>query len=180
MIPTGINHWWNGNSANLGHYVGRVIADGTGTLASFDIENWISANPSKTYYLLFDQNDDYHDAALNMAWLGPPARVYSTDINLNLSAIPENMDISNYPNPFNSSAQLHYSLSKSDPVSIKIFNGLGQLLTTLKENEFQQPGVYNVPWNGLDGSGNPVSSGLYIIRLETSGQILHKKVVLSR
>lgn len=71
------HHWWNGDNANLGHYVGRVTAIGYSTLASFNIENWISQNPAIQYYILFDQLDDGADLAVNLAWLGPPGSIDS-------------------------------------------------------------------------------------------------------
>ncbi|UCE05035.1 MAG: InlB B-repeat-containing protein, partial [bacterium] len=69
------HHWWNGDNANFGYHVGQAIIDGQGKLFSFNIDNWIKANPSNVYYILFDQHDDYHDAAVNLAWLGPYKKI---------------------------------------------------------------------------------------------------------
>ena len=70
----------------------------------------------------------------------------------------------NYPNPFNPTTAISYSLPEQSEV-ILIFDISGQEVATLQEAE-SPPGNYEVQWNGLDQSGNPVSTGMYLCRLE--------------
>jgi hypothetical protein len=66
----------------------------------------------------------------------------------------------NYPNPFNPTTTISYSLRTKSPVRLVIFNQKGQLVTELV-NEAQNPGFYEVSWNGKDKLGKQTSSGIY-------------------
>lgn len=72
----------------------------------------------------------------------------------------------NYPNPFNGPTNIRYHLSQEAPVTIRIYNPLGQLVKTLVEEE-QPPGEYSVSWDAKDGQGQKVASGVYFCSLET-------------
>ena len=83
----------------------------------------------------------------------------------------------NYPNPFNMNTTIRYDLNTNSHVSIKIFNILGQEVHTLFNGK-QSPGEKRISWNGLDNNGNPVSSGVYIISLDTGKFRQMRKMVL--
>ncbi|HQU74963.1 MAG TPA: FlgD immunoglobulin-like domain containing protein, partial [Calditrichia bacterium] len=70
----------------------------------------------------------------------------------------------NYPNPFNPETQIRYRLSESGSVSLIVYNSLGQTVRVLAEGH-QGPGDYRVRWDGRDGAGRVVSSGVYYYRL---------------
>jgi len=74
----------------------------------------------------------------------------------------------NYPNPFNPVTTIRYQIPKTLQVSLKIYNILGQEVKTLV-NEPVSAGSYETLWDGTDGFGNKVSSGIYLYRLETDG-----------
>ena len=63
--------WWNTAEADTGHYVGEFCTVYAHALASFNIEDWVAANPSDDYYILFDQQDDFADVCVSYCWLGP-------------------------------------------------------------------------------------------------------------
>jgi hypothetical protein len=83
----------------------------------------------------------------------------------------------NYPNPFNPSTNIKYTLPVASNVKVEIFNMLGQLVNTLV-NQHQQAGIYNIVWNGNDLSGNMVSTGVYIYKLSTDNFVSAKKMIL--
>ncbi len=83
----------------------------------------------------------------------------------------------NYPNPFNPSTRINYNLSKSTYVILKIYNIRGQEIKTLV-NGFQTAGMKFIVWNGLDGQGQKVSSGIYIYQIDTSDFSSSKKMVM--
>ncbi len=88
----------------------------------------------------------------------------------------------NYPNPFNPSTTIEYSIPQASNVKITIYNILGDVINVIF-NSYRDVGYYRTSWNGLDGSGNKVSSGVYFYELKAvtgAGQqsIQMKKMIL--
>ena len=104
--------------------------------------------------------------------LSTPLSVSSAD------GIPGSFELfDNYPNPFNPSTTIQYSIPTQSIVKLKVFDMLGKEIMTLV-NEEQIAGTYQVQWNGRDGMGSVVPSGVYFYRLEGSGIVKAKKLVL--
>jgi hypothetical protein len=82
----------------------------------------------------------------------------------------------NYPNPFNPTTTIRYGLSKSAKVVLKIYNALGQEITTLV-NEDQTAGEKSVVWDGRNQYGKLVSSGVYIYKLEANNFVESRKML---
>jgi len=85
----------------------------------------------------------------------------------------------NYPNPFNPSTTIRFDIDKSEHVALSVYNIRGQLVTTLVNNVLPS-GAHSVVWNGLDDSGNNVSSGIYFYRLVTNDFSQTKKMILMK
>jgi hypothetical protein len=83
----------------------------------------------------------------------------------------------NAPNPFNPTTTIRYSTSGKARVSIRIYNGAGQLVRTLVD-QLADPGGHVVTWDGLSNSGKPVSSGVYFYRLASGDFSQTRKMVL--
>ncbi|MDP8237952.1 MAG: T9SS type A sorting domain-containing protein [Candidatus Hatepunaea meridiana] len=79
-----------------------------------------------------------------------------------------------YPNPFNATTTIKYSLSYPNIVSLHLYNPLGQHITTLF-NDYRQAGIHSISLNSKN-----LQSGLYFVRLETTDQIAAQKVILVR
>jgi len=77
-----------------------------------------------------------------------------------------------YPNPFNSTTTIRYSLPIPTHVSLEVYNLTGQRIISLFEG-YRQAGFYTNTLTAID-----LSSGLYFIRLEASNQISCNKVVI--
>jgi len=73
----------------------------------------------------------------------------------------------NYPNPFNPSTNIKFSLKAESKVSLDIYNIRGQRVKTLVDDEMQA-GYHSVVWNGTDQSGKHVSSGVYFTKFGTA------------
>jgi hypothetical protein len=71
----------------------------------------------------------------------------------------------NFPNPFNPSTKIRYTLAERRPVVLRVFDVLGRDVRTLV-SEVQAPGTYETIWDGRDARGAPVTSGVYYYRLE--------------
>lgn len=86
----------------------------------------------------------------------------------------------NYPNPFNPSTSITYNLKERSNVRLDIFDILGKTITTLVSDEIQNAGYHSLEWNGTNSSGNTVTSGVYIYRLQANDFIESKKMIFLR
>ncbi len=90
-----------------------------------------------------------------------------TDVERTQMAIPsEFMLYSNYPNPFNPSTQISYSLPEEGYVILEIYNIRGKRIKTLT-NQRMEAGNHTITWDGTDNTGSLTSSGLYFCRMNT-------------
>lgn len=93
-------------------------------------------------------------------------------INIIANKTHEKFSISNYPNPFNPTTKILYTLPNSGFVNITIYNTSGQVVKVLS-NEYKNAGSYNIEFNGSN-----LSSGIYFYRI-TSGKYFEvKKMIL--
>ena len=122
----------------------------------------ISSNGGNTTALTNDGN------SLDPYWgyVNPTVAIEETKIEneFNLSQ--------NYPNPFNPTTTIDFSIPVSTKVTLKIFDVLGNEVTTLV-HEYKTAGSYETEFNGSN-----LSSGIYFYRLETSEFIQLRKMVL--
>ena len=82
-----------------------------------------------------------------------------------------------YPNPFNATVTLPYSLPADGPVRMSIWNTAGQRVQVLVD-EMGVAGHHEAHWDGRNASGQSVASGVYMIRLVAGGSVHLQKVGL--
>jgi hypothetical protein len=85
----------------------------------------------------------------------------------------------NYPNPFNPSTTIKFSLPSRQKVELKIFDVLGRNIRNLFSGELNR-GSHQINWNGKDGFGVSSASGIYIYTLKSNGKTLTGKMVLEK
>ena len=90
--------------------------------------------------------------------------------------------LGNYPNPFNPTTEIKFSLPVTSNVKLTIYNMMGQEIKTFESNGISE-GTHQFTWNGTNKNNEQVSSGIYIYRLRAvghDGQIFEKsaKMVL--
>jgi hypothetical protein len=73
----------------------------------------------------------------------------------------------NFPNPFNPQTQIRFQLPATGPVSLRVYDVLGQVVQTLVEGELTA-GLHRAVWDGRDALGRDVASGVYFYALEAS------------
>jgi hypothetical protein len=85
----------------------------------------------------------------------------------------------NYPNPFNPQTSIPYDVSEAAVVKLEVFNVLGAKVSTLFSG-VQTAGSHVAVWDGNDGSGNCLASGVYFVRLQAGSTSETRKVLLLR
>ena len=85
----------------------------------------------------------------------------------------------NYPNPFNPSTTILYSLATRSHVTITIYNVLGQEVNVIVD-DVKSAGEYDASWDGADFGGRGVASGIYFYRLSADAHTETAKMVLLR
>ncbi|MHB9031088.1 MAG: TolB family protein, partial [Candidatus Latescibacterota bacterium] len=86
----------------------------------------------------------------------------------------------NYPNPFNPSTTIGFSLDSPGKVSLTVFSLSGQKVRDLVSGISMPPGAHEVVWNGRDESGKAVSSGVYFIRLTQGSRMATRKMAFMK
>jgi hypothetical protein len=112
--------------------------------------------------------------AWTFAWVGMPT---FTDVE-NEVVLPYKYSLeNNYPNPFNPTTTINYSLANAGEVKFTIYNTLGQRVATLV-NKQMQAGSYSLYWGGTNDYGSKLASGVYFYKLQANDFVQTKKMLL--
>lgn len=84
-----------------------------------------------------------------------------------------------FPNPFNPSTTIRFDLPASGAVELSIYNAVGQRVRTLVR-QVREAGVYSLAWDGRDGEGRELASGVYLCRMVTGEYRVTRKLALVR
>lgn len=96
------------------------------------------------------------------------------------TVIPASLELhQNFPNPFNPSTTIGFSLPQTEKIRLTVYNALGQKVRTLLDRTVNA-GHHVVKWDGSDDLGNRVSSGLYVYRIAVRTGIRSRKMLLIR
>lgn len=99
-----------------------------------------------------------------------PATVTSVADNMT----PDFRLFQNFPNPFNLSTKITYSIPQTSDVKLSVYNVMGQEVATLV-NKTMNPGDHSVTFNGQN-----FGSGLYFYQLKVNDQLITKRMMLTR
>ena len=116
---------------------------------------------SRAFYLLVG-SDDY--VAAKTEELGPVAFELSQ----------------NFPNPFSGVTTIRYGIEKPSVVTLTIYDLLGRQVATLIRSEDREAGYHAVVWDGRDGGGAQVASGVYFYVLRANERTAIGKMSLVR
>jgi len=99
---------------------------------------------------------------------------YEVDKSVTISGKTESngIELDNYPNPFNPSTTISYTLPEAGAVQIKIYDILGREVAKLVDEQ-KSAGKYTVQWNGSN-----YASGIYFYSVTFGGQRLYKKMLM--
>jgi hypothetical protein len=125
----------------------------------------------------------FYDAWVTQGRAAPVAMVHDT---VSVSMIPtaigevprfQNALYAAHPNPFNPSTRVPFELEGRGHVFIQVFDVNGRLTRTLL-NEVKSAGKQEVVWDGRNGAGEAVSSGVYFIKMKAGRFSAVQKAVM--
>ncbi len=160
--------WSDDNPYTLGQESPCIDA-GTTDFSIFNIPDWyvfpsydLAGNPR----IYGDQVD-----------LGAYEWQGQTDIE-DLITVPA-FSMSNYPNPFNPSTTIIFSIPETRQIRVSVYNLKGQKVNDLINTEITR-GTHCVIWDGKDTFNRDVGTGIYFFKLESGGQTLIRKAMLMK
>jgi len=137
--------------------------------------DWIERNvglPSTFINAIYLDNDDFAYVGLSNDGIYKSIKPV-TSIRSDLYNYPESYVLYQaFPNPFNPTTKIKYSLKDDGKVSLKIFNSLGEEVRTLV-NEIRPAGNYEVEFNASN-----LPSGVYIYSIQAGEFVSSKKMIL--
>lgn len=134
------------------------VIDGSASFDSFQLSYSESAVTNSGFYVI----DDFSYSAVT---------IVSIDNDDSQKPIATSLN-QNYPNPFNPSTSITFNLANADKVQLNVFDVLGRKVATLL-NQTLSTGSHSVQFDA-----SALSSGMYIYRLEVSGEVLTRKMTL--
>lgn len=98
------------------------------------------------------------------------AAVYGNDTRINSVDFP--VQISNYPNPFNSQTEIDLLIDQPQRYVVSIYNLQGEKIITLYRG-ILLPGLRSFRWNGCNQNGHPVATGSYLVMVRSAANVQH-------
>lgn len=129
-----------------------------------------------TYYYWLQTND--FDGTSEM--FGPVSVKISTDEDNDIAEILLGTQLfANYPNPFNPSTTISFSVAEPNVVTINVYNIKGQLVQKLFDKRVDEINVkHSVVWNGKDTKGKNAASGIYFTIMKVGNKRFSNKAIL--
>ncbi len=89
------------------------------------------------------------------------------------------IDLFIQPNPFRNSVNIGFTVLNSQNVCVTVYDVTGRKVRTLADQSYE-PGRFSLAWDGSDNKGGALSSGVYFCRIETEGNQITNKLILTR
>jgi len=171
---------WMGDFASAESVVGGVITDLPGGAGSSirDVNvdaagNVMVVNSSFEAFRIFSPPDGANSYTTNSPVAIDVDNGTVVSVNQITNTVPSEYSLEqNYPNPFNPSTTINFSISTSEFVTMKIYNSLGQEVSTVV-NEFLNAGSYEVNFNAEN-----LVSGMYVYQITAGSFASTKKMLL--
>lgn len=181
-----------------------VFGSSYGEIIVISSENFLYANDSY-FYISLDGGDTWYESGFEIDGAsGSSTRQYSDSLDFVYSEgdysyyypiprdsilnemtsisdvdldVPKSFSLSNYPNPFNASTAISFSLPDRGNAKLAIYDIAGRRVRTLID-DIIDAGGHSVVWNGRNSAGQVVSSGVYFYKLNSEGYTDTKRMLL--
>ena len=90
------------------------------------------------------------------------------------------IELINYPNPTQNQVTIRYKLLKASRVAVEVFDGNGLSIKELLPETIQQPGNQELEWNLSAWDGSRVANGIYFYKLAIDGNVVTRKIIVTR
>ena len=166
----------NGRIMDYEVYIGQTPDDfglpvDAGTWADTSNEQIVFFTPKEGRYVrlvaLSEVNGGPWTSVAEIKVFQPPV-LTSIDDEYSLGS-SQSMFLSNFPNPFNPSTTINFTIQTNSSIDLTIFNIKGQKIKTLANSGFPK-GYHSIVWDGDDESGKSVSSGVYYYKFNVNGK----------
>lgn len=170
-----------GATLTFGTQDSSVTAGALGVYSFMVPYNWTGmVTPTMTGYTFVPDHLDFADLLTDTSDNDfTPSLIVSVDQDADPMIPREYMLAQNYPNPFNPSTVIRFALPRSGNMSLKIYNIVGQEVSSLVEG-YLPAGAFRATWDGTDMSGQAVSSGIYLYRLKAGDYVEIRKMLLMK
>lgn len=148
---------WKMSEGAVGWVNGNGTIEGSSRFDSFQLSYGPNATASSGFYAI----DDFAYASIMAV----------SNENDSFKPIQTSLE-QNFPNPFNPSTTISFSLAKADKAKITVFDVLGREVAVLANQTF------NAGNHAVSFDASSLSSGMYLYRLETNGEVLIRKMTL--
>jgi arabinogalactan endo-1,4-beta-galactosidase len=165
--------FWSG----VGYFPKTAIATGTLIKYRFFIANSSFGGRESN---IMDRTFAFTKSDTTLPWVFFNNKIIPTSVEEKMSILPTESNLyPGYPNPFNPSTMIRYTLSAKSQVSLAVYNLLGQKIRILVD-EVKNAGEYSIPWLGNDDAGKQVVSGVYFIRMVAGTKSKSQKIILAK
>lgn len=157
------------------------FGDGTSSNQQYPVHTYPGSGPYYICLTVADSNpaiscsNTYCDSLA--AGRGVSSPITLTVVQPMTTGIAETSTITtlkNYPNPFNGSTVISYSISKDAAVELSITDLLGNRIASL-ENSRKTSGNYSVDWNAEN-----IAGGMYLLQIKVNNEISTRKIILTK
>ena len=152
----------------------KIYRDGVeiGTASGLSYEDTNVASGQYTYHATTIFSGGFESVASNSVTVqhtDAPSPLVPSETALN----------GNYPNPFNPTTRIQFSLAQAANVRIDIFNIKGEVVKTLVNGNLDAA-YHSITWNGEDNSGCTVGSGIYFYKMRAGKFTSTRKMILMK
>ena len=192
--PDNSQEWWPGLVTDNHFLVALEQADGLYEM-EHKTDRGDSGDPfpgvmnNTSFSILTNPGSQYYSDSISPIMIdniSTSASIMTADLIVGLSTgsddipLPVTMELAqNYPNPFNPSTTIDFYVSEPTPVTLEIFNLMGQKVRTLINGQAAR-GNTSLIWKGFNDNGQPVTSGVYFYKLSVKDSFLTRKMILIR